>query len=231
MEKNMLLIGAEHLSLYLDACKEANLVVRTANDLRGSFQAIQEKAPSLILVDNEVLGKRSIEICQTLKKYPGTQYIPLIFIVPRANLADLTEVLFIPINDYIFLPLDLEDFKSRLRAQLDLVKLKEEKKLMSVGEKIEELEKLLEIFPDYNAARQELSEIYEKVGRVDEALQALLKLAKEYYRQSNFGLAMDVITRMKTILAKQSTQSGDYKKFMEVLERCQQMLKQHPAKS
>jgi response regulator RpfG family c-di-GMP phosphodiesterase len=226
MERDVLLIGAAHLALYQGACKEENVNVRTANDLRSTLTAIEEKAPGLILVDHEILEKRSIEICQTLKKYPGTQYIPLLFAVPRAKLQELVEVMFIPINDYIFLPLDLDDFKLRLHAQMDLIKLKEEKKLMSVAEKIEELEKLLQIFPDYNAARQELSEIYEKVGRVDDALQALLKLAKEYYRQNNFGFAMDVISRMKTMLAKQSANQNDYTKFIEALERCSQILKQ-----
>lgn len=226
MERDVLLVGAAHLALYQGACKDENVNVRTANDLRGTLTAIEEKAPSLILVDHEILEKRSIEICQTLKKYPGTQYIPVLFAVPRTKLQELVEVLFIPVNDYIFLPLDLEDFKFRLRAQMDLIKLKEEKKLMSVAEKIEELEKLLQIFPDYNAARQELSEIYEKVGRVDDALQALLKLAKEYYRQNNFGFAMDVISRMKTMLAKQSAKQNDYTKFVEALERCLQILKQ-----
>lgn len=226
MDRDVLLIGATNLSLYQNVCKDLEINWRVANDLRNTLSAIEEKAPAMLLVDYEALEKRSLEVCQTLKKYPGTLYIPLIFIVPRVNVQELAEVMFIPVNDYIFLPLDTEDFKLRLSAHLELVKLKDQKKLISVTEKIDELEKLLEIFPNYNAARQELAEIYEKVGRVEESLQALLKLAKEYYRQNNFGLAMDVISRMKTTLAKQSVKISDYTKFMEGLERCLQILKQ-----
>ena len=226
MEKDVLLIGAEHVSLYQEACKERNIGLRVAEDIKSALNAFQEKAPQVLLVDHEALGEKSIEICQTLKKYPGTQRIPLIFIVPHSEEKALLEALFIPVNDYVFLPLDLDDFKHRLYAQFDLMDLKQEKKLMSVEDKIDELEKLLEIFPDYTAARQELSEIYEKVGRVEESLQALLKLAEEYYRRSNLGLATDVMAKMKTILAKQNTQFGNYAKFMESLDRCMQILKQ-----
>ena len=192
--------------------------------MHGALQTIKEKLPNLILVDQDILGKRSIEVCQTLKKYPGTQRLPLMFIVPRTNFSDLLEALYIPVDDYIFLPLDTEDFKLRVKAQVGLLEFKEEKKLMSVSEKIEELEKLLQIFPDYTAARQELTDIYDKTGRIVDALESHLKLAKEYYRENNFGLAMDIIVKMKAILAKQSVQFGAHAQFVEALERCTQIL-------
>lgn len=231
MEKDVLLIGAEHVALYQDACKESGANIRTADDLKSALDVIQQSTPTLILVDNEVLGKLSIEICQTLKKYPGTAHIPLMFIVPRANVQELLDALFIPVNDYIFLPLDLEDFKLRLSAQFGLAEFKTQKKLISVKEKIEELEKLVEIFPNYNAAWEELAEIYEKTERIEDALHALLKLSKEYYHQNNFGFAMDVITRMKNLLAKQGLKLDNYAQFTESLERCLRCLnvKKEPA--
>lgn len=225
MERDILLIGTEHIGLYQDACKELNVKIRTANDLKGALDAIQEIKSTLILVDHEVLGKKSLEICQTLKKYPGTQAISLLFIVPGSDLETLSEMLFIPINDYIFLPLDAKDFRMRLSAQFALAKLKEEKTLTSVKEKIEELEKLVQIFPNFNAAWEELAEIYERLGRIDDALKALLKLSKEYYHQSNFGLSMNIITKMKAILAKQSATKDRSPQFMESLNRCLQILK------
>ena len=106
MQKDILFIGAEErLPLYQDAYEEMNeqLSFRVVTDLHGTLQAIKDHLPNLILVDHEVLGKRSIEICQTLKKYPGTQRLPLIFIVPRAQFEDLLEVLYIPVDDYVFL--------------------------------------------------------------------------------------------------------------------------------
>lgn len=225
MGKNILLIGPDHLSNYQEACEDLKAEVRTTQDLKSTLDAIEEKTPDLLLVDHEVLQGSSIEICQTLKKYPGTQRIALMFIVPRTSLSELLEILFIPVNDYIFLPLDLEDFRWRVRAQLELADVKEKKKLMSVDEKIEELEKLVEIFPNYNAGWQELAEIYERVERIEDALKALLKLSQEYYQQSNFGQAMDVITRMKGILAKKGVQIDNQAQFNESLERCLQILK------
>lgn len=225
MQKDILLIGVEdRLPLYQDAYEGDDVEFRVSYNLHNSLESIKEKLPNLILVDHEALGNNSIEICQTLKKYPGTQRIPLIFLVSRSNIDDLLEVLFIPVNDYLFLPLDTEDFRLRVESQLKLLELKDEKKLLSVEDKIEELEKLLKIFPDYNAARQELSDIYEKTGRIEDSLESHLKLAKEYYHQKNFGLSMEVITKMKGMLSKNSIQFSGYAQFMEALERCLQIL-------
>jgi response regulator RpfG family c-di-GMP phosphodiesterase len=225
MDKDIILVGSQHLSRYENACKGQSVNIKTTDDMKSTLTSIQEKTPNLILVDHECLGPASVEICQTLKKFPGTQRIPVLYITPRDATQHLLEVLDIPVDDYVFLPLDLEDFQARMQAQLELQSLKETKKLASVEEKLEELEKLLQIFPDYNAARQELAEIYEKVGRIEDALKARLDLAREYYQQNNTGLAMDVIAQMKTMLAKQNVSFANYTKFVEALERCDQFLK------
>lgn len=225
MQKNILLVGSEErLPLYQDACENPEIEFRVAGNLHATLGAIKEKVPSLILVDYDALGAVGVEVCHTLKKYPGTQRLPILFVVSRGNTEHLSEVLEIPINDYIFLPLDPEDFKLRLKAQFELLQFKDKRKLISVAEKIEELEKLLEIFPEYNAARQELSSIYEKTEQLEKAIDSNLELAKQYYRQNNFGLAMEEISKMKNMLAQKSMQFSQQAQLIEVLDRCSQIL-------
>ncbi|WP_372364494.1 hypothetical protein [Candidatus Uabimicrobium sp. HlEnr_7] len=224
MEKDILIVGEDHSQTLQDAISNANYKYKIANDLRGCLDIIREAIPNLIIVDHEALGEQSVEICETLKKYPGTQRIPLIFIAPKNAVTSLLEVLYIPVDDYIFFPLDIEDFKIRVQVLVDLQSYKHKKTLMSVEEKIGELEKLLELFPDYHAARQELGEIYEKTENTEAALKTLLGLAEGYYQQNNFGMAMDVITRMKRMIAEKSVQLSGGAQFHEALERCFQIL-------
>jgi len=225
MQKNILLVGTEErLPLYQEAAENPEIEFRVVGNLHATLEAIKEKIPSLIMVDHEALGSLSLDIAHTLKKYPGTQRLPLIFIISQNNQEPLLDALDIPINDYLFLPLDTEDFKLRIKTQLELLSLKEKRKLISVKEKVEELEKLLEIFPEYNAARQELSAIYEKTGQIEKAMDSNLQLAKEYYKQNNFGLAMDEITKIKNIIAQQSIQFASQAPLIEALDRCIQML-------
>ncbi len=225
MPKDILLIGSEErVALYQEAYNKSDLEFRVAKDLNSTMEAIKERLPMLILVDYDILGRKSVEICQTLKKYPGTLHLPLIFLTPRhisnEQNTDLLEVLYIPVNDYIFLPLDPEDFRMRMDAHFQLIEYQEKKKLISVEEKISELKILVERFPNYTAARQELSAIYEKTGQIQQALASNLELAKQYYHQKNFGLAMEVISKMKNMIAKQSIQFSGHSLFLEGLQRC-----------
>lgn len=225
MAKDILLIGSEErIPLYQEAYGKSDLEFRVTKDLNSTMEAIKQRLPNMIFVDHGVLGRRSLEICQTLKKYPGTQYLPLLFITTRNAGDDLLEALEIPVNDYLFLPLDPEDFKSRVNAQLQLFEFKDKRRLISVEEKIEELKNLLERFPNYNAARQELSGIYEKTGQIEQAMVSNLELARQYYHQKNFGLAMEIVSRMKNALAKQSVQFTSQNLFLEALQRCIDML-------
>lgn len=225
MNRDILLIGTEvRLPLFQESYDDEKFEFRVASTLHKTLEAIKEKLPNLILIDHESAKNQSIEILQTLKKYPGTQRIPIIFIIPRTNLDILLEALYIPADDYIFLPLDTDDFKMRVNIQCRFLDYKENKKLMSVDEKIEELEKLLKIFPDYNAARQELSAIYEKTGKIEKALDANLELAKQYCYQSNFGQATEIISKMKNIISKQSRTINNQSQFLETLERGSQLL-------
>lgn len=229
-DKDILLIGSEErISLYQEAYKkggdlEFQLEFRVAKDLNSTTEAIQQKTPNMILVDHGVLGKRAIEICKTLKSYPATQHFPLLFITTRTVGEDLLEVQAIPVNDYIFLPLDPEDFRLRATTQLQLTEFKDKRRLIGVKEKIAELENLLERFPNYNAARQELSGIYEKTGQIEKAMVSNLELARQYYHQKNFGLAMETISRMKNALSQQSAQYTSQNLFLEALQRCIDML-------
>ena len=224
MKKDILIVGEDHSQTIQDAINNANYQYKIANDLRGCLDIIRDGIPKLIIVDNEAVGEQSVEICETLKNYPGTKRIPLIFITAKSAVTPLLEVLYIPVDDYIFFPLDVEEFKMRVQVLVELEDYKQKKTLASVEEKIGELEKLLELFPDYHAARQELGEIYEKTENTEAALKTLLGLAEGYYQQNNFGMAMDVITRMKRMIAEKSVQLSGGAQFHEALERCFQIL-------
>jgi response regulator RpfG family c-di-GMP phosphodiesterase len=225
MEKDILLIGTKNFSLYKDACQEIEIHWRTADDFSSCKEAFEQKKPALFIVDSESLGEKSIEISQTLKKYPGTQYISLLFLSDKEKTSELMEAMFIPVNDYMLLPLNMEEFKMRVKSQLLLEEFKEKKRLISVDEKIKELQSLVKDFPSYNAAWQELAEIYEKTNAIKEAIQTLFELTKNYYQQKNFGLARDTITQIKKILSNQTLSAEKFSQFTESLERCLQLLK------
>ncbi len=226
MEKDILLVGQDRLELYQDICADPKIKFRVVSDLPSCINAVKEKFPNLTIVDYEVAGKEGIRICETLKKYPETQRLPVLFVVPKGEREALLEALYIPVDDYIFSPLDPEDFKNRFFSLLGLQSMKDTRKLASVKEKVEELETTLELFPDYNAGRQELAEIYEKTD-VKKALQTLLKLAEMYYNQKNFGLAMDVITRMKRMFAEKSNEFMVDEQFQEAVGRCSKILEEN----
>ncbi|HPY75338.1 MAG: hypothetical protein KBC30_02435 [Planctomycetes bacterium] len=224
MTKDILLIGLENrLPLYQGACEDSEYeyAFHVVGTLPETLSYLKDNTPDVILVDHEAIPDKSMEITQMLKKYPGTQRIPLIFIVNQANIEILLEALYIPVNDYLFLPLDPQEFHIRIKTQCNLLDYKDAKQLMSVDEKIEELQKLLVIFPDYTAARQELSSIYEKTGFIAKALQENLELAQRYYNQHNLGLAMEILSKTKTMLSKQGTYlKAQSPQFAESLKRC-----------
>lgn len=224
MTKDILLVGLEtRLPLYQGACEDSDyqFVFHVVSSLQETLQYLQDQTPNVIIVDHESLQEQSIEITQMLKKYPGTQRIPLMFIVDQSNTDVLLEVLDIPVNDYLFLPLNSEEFHIRLRTQCSLLEYKDSKQLISVNEKIEELKKLIKLFPEYTAARQELASIYERIGSVKDALHENLELVRFYYLQHNLGLAMEMLTNTKSMLSKNSVLlSKEAPQFSESLTRC-----------
>ncbi len=80
--------------------------------------------PDLILLDVMMPGVTGYEVCETLKKNPLTEAIPLIFVTALADATDEQKGLQLGAVDYITKPFNPHIVQTRIRTHLSLVQAK-----------------------------------------------------------------------------------------------------------
>ena len=88
-------------------------------DSAGLFEALDRKAPDLILLDIMLPGEDGLAICRRLR-LPGSQCenTPLIFLSALGELADRVVGLELGADDYLTKPFEMRELVARIRALL-----------------------------------------------------------------------------------------------------------------
>lgn len=128
--------------------EKSGAVLHIAVDGEEGLQLAETIQPDLILLDVMMPGIDGFEVCRRLKANTATHDIPVIFITSLTDTADKVSGFEVGGVDYITTPLQLEEFKTRLAAQLRVLTLQRQKEannssLLEEIDKREHLERTL----------------------------------------------------------------------------------------
>src|SRR5207302_752823 len=98
--------------------------VRSANSGQLALASASARPPELILLDIRMPGMDGFEVCCRLKAAERTRDVPLIFISSAADVADRVAGLAMGAVDYIATPFLREELLARVRAHLELGRLR-----------------------------------------------------------------------------------------------------------
>ena len=86
------------------------------------LKLVEEKAPSLILMDIQLPGMDGITAMKQLKAAPGTKHIPIIAITASAMTHNRTTMLAEGFDGYQTKPISLKEFLGEVERVLDMGK-------------------------------------------------------------------------------------------------------------
>src|SRR5579871_6886163 len=78
----------------------------------------RQSSPDLVLLDVVLPDSTGFEVCRTLKDYPDTQQIPVIFLTGISNSLNKVKGLDLGAVDYVTKPFDTAELQARVRAAL-----------------------------------------------------------------------------------------------------------------
>ncbi len=81
-----------------------------------ALEKIKEHLPDLVILDIIMPGMGGLEVCQTIRKDPVLEHIPVIYISGLTNKRDIITSLELGGDDYITKPFDPEEVVARVNA-------------------------------------------------------------------------------------------------------------------
>ncbi len=100
--------------------------VRTARNGREALEAVEVRAPDLILTDIMMPEMSGTELCRALKEDPRTQGIPVVLVTSKAERDMKIEGLELGADDYVTKPFHARELVARVRSLVRLRRLQEE---------------------------------------------------------------------------------------------------------
>jgi diguanylate cyclase (GGDEF)-like protein len=100
------------------AIKDEYEVIFALSAIECLQKASQALKPDLILLDVKMPKVDGFEICDTLKRTPETQHIPVVFITSAKLASDQVKGFELGATDYLTKPIDIKILKARLRAHI-----------------------------------------------------------------------------------------------------------------
>ncbi len=121
-EKELILIVDDTLSniVILDNILNSNYNINVAINGEHALQIINDKPPSLILLDIMMPGLDGYEVCRRLQANKKTKRIPVIFITAKGEVADEQKGFEYGAVDYITKPVSPPIVLARVRNHLEL---------------------------------------------------------------------------------------------------------------
>ncbi|MGM9629708.1 response regulator transcription factor [Butyricicoccus sp.] len=98
------------------ALNGSGYVTRGFADSRAFFQAMDEKAPDLVLLDIMLPGEDGLSILKRLRSTPKTARIPAIMLTAKSTEMDKVRGLDMGADDYVAKPFGILELLSRIRA-------------------------------------------------------------------------------------------------------------------
>ena len=105
-------------SLVVSDLRKEGFLTEAYSTGRAFLQALEKRAPDLLLLDLMLPDTNGMEICRTLKIRPEWRSIPVIMLTAKGEESDKVVGLEMGADDYITKPFSLKELAARVRAIL-----------------------------------------------------------------------------------------------------------------
>ncbi len=115
----------ENIQILMGTLKDQYAIVAAINGEKALKMAVAEPKPDLILLDIMMPGIDGYEVCRRLKADELTRNIPIIFVTAKTEVHDETLGFELGAVDYISKPFSVPVVNARVKAHLDLKRLRD----------------------------------------------------------------------------------------------------------
>jgi len=115
----------ENIQILMGTLKDQYTIVAAINGEKALKMALGETRPDLILLDIMMPGMDGYEVCRRLKADEQVRHIPVIFVTAKTEVEDETLGFELGAVDYITKPFSIPVVKARVKAHLDLKRLRD----------------------------------------------------------------------------------------------------------
>ena len=115
----------ENIQVLIETLKDQYTIVAAINGEKALKLALAEPLPDLILLDIMMPEIDGYEVCRRLKSQEATQNIPVIFVTAKSEVEDETLGFELGAVDYITKPFSIPVVKARVKAHLELKRLRD----------------------------------------------------------------------------------------------------------
>jgi DNA-binding response OmpR family regulator len=99
--------------------KKAGFDVRVASDGEEALNAVNDRAPDLILLDVMIPKRDGYDVCQTIRSNPDWKNIHIIMLTAKGRDVDREKGLALGANDYVTKPFSTRDLTDMVKAILE----------------------------------------------------------------------------------------------------------------
>jgi DNA-binding response OmpR family regulator len=120
--KRTILVADDEPSILLSLqvlLQKAGFVVRVARDGEEAMAALQESAPSLILLDAMMPKRDGFDVCQTIRANPAYKDLPIIMLTAKSRDVEREKGMALGATDYITKPFSTRDLVGTVRRYLE----------------------------------------------------------------------------------------------------------------
>ncbi len=115
----------ENIQILMGTLKDQYTIVAAINGEKALKMAVTDPRPDLILLDIMMPGMDGYEVCRRLKADEQARQIPIIFVTAKTEVEDETLGFELGAVDYITKPFSIPVVKARVKAHLDLKRLRD----------------------------------------------------------------------------------------------------------
>src|SRR5690606_23472106 len=99
----------------------------TYNDSLEALDALRANPPDIVLMDVMMPGMNGLALLKALRAHPSTAGVPVIMLTALDETDDIVRGLDLGANDYVTKPPQLEVLAARVRTQLHLKRLQDQR--------------------------------------------------------------------------------------------------------
>ena len=116
------------------ALKNSNYEVKGFTNAKDFYAAVEEKVPSLAVLDVMLPDEDGLQIVQNIRHNPRAAHVPVIMVTARTTEIDKVKGLDSGADDYLTKPFGVMELISRVKALLRRSMNMDESKILSLGE-------------------------------------------------------------------------------------------------
>jgi len=98
--------------------KKAGFDVRVARDGEEALQAVEQRAPDMVLLDVMIPKRDGYDVCQTIRSNPEWSDIHIIMLTAKGRDVDREKGLALGANDYVIKPFSTRDLTEKVKEIL-----------------------------------------------------------------------------------------------------------------